>query len=144
MPSTTCTPTHRSHAPTPTTPSASRPLSTVFTRASRRPRGRPPTRCSASRRPLPPGHAPGADAPVALRWKLRRSPAMMPRTFGNSREGSMAKGILVAAMDFSEAPEDEFHDWYDLEHIPERLRIPGFLNGERWLDAKNPRISVAT
>ena len=30
----------------------------------------------------------------------------------------MAKGILIAAMDFSAAPEDEFHDWYDLEHIP--------------------------
>jgi len=26
----------------------------------------------------------------------------------------MAKGILVAAMDFSAAREDEFHDWYDL------------------------------
>ena len=43
----------------------------------------------------------------------------------------MAKGILIAAMDFSACPEDEFHDWYDLEHVPERLRIPGFLNAER-------------
>jgi hypothetical protein len=56
----------------------------------------------------------------------------------------MAKGILVAAMDFSPAPEDEFHDWYDLEHIPERLRVPGFLNGERWIGATNRKISVAT
>jgi hypothetical protein len=56
----------------------------------------------------------------------------------------MAKGILIAAMDFSAAPEDEFHDWYDLEHVPERLRVPGFLNGERWIDAKNPKVSVAT
>jgi hypothetical protein len=56
----------------------------------------------------------------------------------------MAKGILIAAMDFSACPEDEFHDWYDLEHVPERLRIPGFLNAERWLDIKNPKISVAT
>ena len=30
----------------------------------------------------------------------------------------MAKGILIAAMDFSAAPEDEFHDWYDLEAHP--------------------------
>ncbi len=51
----------------------------------------------------------------------------------------MAKGILVAAMDFSAAREDEFHDWYDLEHVPERLRVPGFLNGERWIGATNPR-----
>src|ERR1700758_3571031 len=56
----------------------------------------------------------------------------------------MAKGILLAAMDFSAAPEDEFHDWYDLEHIPERLRVPGFLNGERWIGATNPKLSVAT
>ncbi|HEV2301876.1 MAG TPA: hypothetical protein VGR91_09945 [Stellaceae bacterium] len=56
----------------------------------------------------------------------------------------MAKGILIAAMDFSAAPVDEFHDWYDLEHVPERLRIPGFLNAERWIGAKDPKISVAT
>ena len=56
----------------------------------------------------------------------------------------MAKGVLIAAMDFSACPEDEFHDWYDLEHVPERLRVPGFLNAERWIDAENPKISVAT
>jgi hypothetical protein len=56
----------------------------------------------------------------------------------------MAKGILIAAMDFSAAPEDEFHDWYDLEHLPERLRVPGFLNADRWLGSDNPKISVAT
>ena len=56
----------------------------------------------------------------------------------------MAKGILIAALDFSDVAEGEFHDWYDLEHLPERLSVPGFLNGERWIDAKNPKISVAT
>lgn len=56
----------------------------------------------------------------------------------------MAKGILIAAMDFSGVAEDEFHDWYDLEHIPERRRVPGFLTAERWLDTKNPKQSLAT
>jgi hypothetical protein len=56
----------------------------------------------------------------------------------------MAKGILIAAMDFSPAPEDEFHDWYDLEHVPERLRVPGFLNADRWIGIGEPKISVAT
>ena len=32
----------------------------------------------------------------------------------------MAKGILIAAMDFSNVVEDEFNDWYDTEHVPER------------------------
>ena len=56
----------------------------------------------------------------------------------------MAKGILIAAMDFSAAAEDEFHDWYDLEHIPERLAIPGFLNAQRWIGVEDPKLSLAT
>ena len=56
----------------------------------------------------------------------------------------MAKGILIAAMDFTPVAEDEFHDWYDLEHIPERRRVPGFGACERWIGAANPKISLAT
>jgi hypothetical protein len=55
----------------------------------------------------------------------------------------MAKGLLIAAMDFSPVAEDEFHDWYDTEHIPERLAVPGFLNAERWIGISNPQLSVA-
>ena len=56
----------------------------------------------------------------------------------------MAKGILIAAMDFSNVAEDEFNDWYDTEHIPERRRVPGFLVCQRWIGADNPKQSVAT
>jgi hypothetical protein len=59
-------------------------------------------------------------------------------------EMHMAKGLLFMAFDFSTAHEDEFHDWYDKEHVPERLRVPGFLNAERWIDEQNPKIHVAT
>src|SRR5579864_7610430 len=55
----------------------------------------------------------------------------------------MAKGILIAAMDYSDVAPDEFNDWYDTEHIPERLAVPGFLNAERWLGAANPKQSLA-
>jgi len=55
----------------------------------------------------------------------------------------MAKGILIAAMDFSNVPADEFNDWYDLEHIPERQRVPGFLTLQRWIGPENPKQSVA-
>jgi hypothetical protein len=55
----------------------------------------------------------------------------------------MAKGILIAAMDFSDVAADEFHDWYDTEHVPERLRVPGFLNAERWIGGTDPNQSVA-
>ena len=56
----------------------------------------------------------------------------------------MAKGILIAAMDFTNVAEDEFNDWYDTEHIPERQRVPGFLTCQRWIGAENSRQSVAT
>ena len=56
----------------------------------------------------------------------------------------MAKGVLIAAMDFSNVAEDEFNDWYDTEHIPERQRVPGFLACQRWIGADNPKQSVAT
>ncbi len=56
----------------------------------------------------------------------------------------MAKGQLIAALDFSSVAEDEFNDWYDLEHIPERQRVPGFLILQRWIGADDARQSVAT
>jgi hypothetical protein len=56
----------------------------------------------------------------------------------------MAKGTLIAAMHMGQAAEDEFHDWYDTEHLPERQRIPGFLVCQRWIGAYDPKVSVAT
>ena len=56
----------------------------------------------------------------------------------------MAKGILLVAFDFTNAHEDEFHDWYDLEHVPERQRVPGFGLCERWINVANPKQAVAS
>ena len=56
----------------------------------------------------------------------------------------MAKGLLFASFDYSPAQEDEFNDWYDLEHVPERMRVPGFLNAQRWIGDDNRKTAVAT
>ncbi len=56
----------------------------------------------------------------------------------------MAKGILLVAFDFTNAHEDEFHDWYDLEHVPERARLAGFGACDRWISTQNPKQAVAT
>jgi hypothetical protein len=53
-------------------------------------------------------------------------------------------GLLVAGFNFSGISEDEFNDWYDTEHVPERARTPGFINCERWIGADDPKISIAT
>jgi hypothetical protein len=59
-------------------------------------------------------------------------------------EEAMAKGILLVAFDFTKAHEDEFHDWYDLEHVPEREAVPGFGACNRWISTQNPKHAVAT
>jgi hypothetical protein len=59
-------------------------------------------------------------------------------------EKAMGRGLLVAAFDFSTAHTDEFHDWYDLEHIPERHGVPGFGACERWISDEQSTVSVAT
>jgi hypothetical protein len=41
-------------------------------------------------------------------------------------------GLLMAFMEPPAAMEDEFNDWYDTEHLPERNALPGFVAGLRW------------
>src|ERR1700721_748706 len=55
----------------------------------------------------------------------------------------MAKGLLFASFNTSPAQEDEFNDWYDTEHVPERMRVPGFLNPQRWSGDEHPTIARA-
>lgn len=54
------------------------------------------------------------------------------------------RGLLLLCFDYSNVAVDEFNDWYDTEHIPERKRTRGILNARRWLNISNPRISVAS
>ena len=53
-------------------------------------------------------------------------------------------GLLVAGFNYATVAGDEFNDWYDTEHIPERERIKGVVNCERWLGADDPMLSIAT
>jgi len=46
--------------------------------------------------------------------------------------GSAAVAIWC---DVSAEMRDEFDDWHAHEHMPERLSIPGFLRGSRWVAA---------
>ena len=52
-------------------------------------------------------------------------------------------GYLTVAMNFKDISEEEFNDWYDTEHMVERINTPGFFNARRWLGATDPRISVS-
>ena len=43
------------------------------------------------------------------------------------------RGLLLTMTEPSPAMEEEFNAWYDTEHLPERLAIPGFLSARRWV-----------
>jgi len=40
--------------------------------------------------------------------------------------------ILVVMMEVDPAHEDEFNRWYNDEHLPERLEIPGYVSARRF------------
>ena len=42
-------------------------------------------------------------------------------------------GMLMAMMQPPADMEEEFQDWYDTEHIPERAAITGFLSAQRFV-----------
>lgn len=44
------------------------------------------------------------------------------------------KGFLLVFMHPPMAFEEEFNAWYDTEHIPERLAVPGVLTGLRYMN----------
>lgn len=43
------------------------------------------------------------------------------------------KGFLLVLMQPPPAFEEEFNEWYDEEHLPERLAVPGFESGRRYV-----------
>lgn len=43
-----------------------------------------------------------------------------------------AKGLLLVLVDPPPTLEEEFNDWYDTEHLPERAALPGFETAKRF------------
>src|SRR4051794_26899755 len=49
-----------------------------------------------------------------------------------------ARGLLLTLTEPPPGMEEEFNAWYDLEHLPERLSIPGFRSARRWVADRAP------
>ena len=45
----------------------------------------------------------------------------------------LGRAAVAMWWDISPEMKAEFEDWHSHEHMPERLRIPGFLRGTRWI-----------
>lgn len=43
------------------------------------------------------------------------------------------RALLIAIMEPGASMEEEFNDWYDLEHVPQMLAVPGIDNATRFV-----------
>ena len=48
----------------------------------------------------------------------------------------LGKAAIAMWWDISSTWRAEFEDWHSHEHFPERMRVPGFLRGSRWVSAR--------
>lgn len=48
------------------------------------------------------------------------------------------RGLLLTLTEPPAAMEEEFNAWYDDEHLPERLSVPGFRSARRWVAQCRP------
>jgi hypothetical protein len=46
--------------------------------------------------------------------------------------GQEAQGLLAVWTDIAPEAEREFNEWYNTEHVPQLLGVPGFLSGRRY------------
>ena len=53
-------------------------------------------------------------------------------------EGSFPAGMLMSIVDVAPADVDDFNNWSDREHLPERVAIPGFLDARRFVSTEAP------
>lgn len=49
----------------------------------------------------------------------------------STTESEATTGLMLALMEPTPEHEEEFNDWYDSEHLPERAACPGFLTATR-------------
>lgn len=44
-----------------------------------------------------------------------------------------SKFLLIVATDVDDEIEEEFNQWYEKEHLPELLKVPGVLGAKRYI-----------
>ena len=57
----------------------------------------------------------------------------MPTKENQQPKQSIGSTIMVVMMDVDPEHDEEFNRWYNDEHLPERLGIPGYVSARRFL-----------
>lgn len=62
-----------------------------------------------------------------------------PNAWTNGRRpGLLGRALMLYAVDVDPADEALFSSWYTHEHLPERVGVPGFLRGRRYVRSEGP------
>ena len=56
----------------------------------------------------------------------------MAQMNGNAPSQHIGNTVLVVTMDVDQADEEEFNRWYNEQHLPERMAIPGYVSARRF------------
>ena len=103
------------------------------------PAGAPPSPAPPSPAPpspAPPSPAPPSPAPRAsrpLRWV-----ATGPGTWPKEEAAVIPTGIIFAVLDCDADSIEQWNRWYDLEHIPPNVWLPGVMLGRRYVSPPRP------
>jgi hypothetical protein len=74
------------------------------------------------------------ERPPVLQWQLEQ---INP---GNLPSPESAGGVILVSMNIDPTREDEFNDWYNMEHIPHFNRLSGVVAARRFRATEgNPR-----
>ena len=61
-----------------------------------------------------------------------------------ARHGLTGKGMLITLTEVKARDEREFNEWYNREHIDERVDLPGFRRARRYVAVKGDPKYFAT
>jgi hypothetical protein len=70
--------------------------------------------------------AAAAEGTPLFAWELQQ---ILP---GDQVSPAHAGGVILVSMDVDPSHEDEFNDWYNMEHIPHFSRVPGVIAARRF------------
>ena len=56
----------------------------------------------------------------------------MAQKKGNAPSQHIGNMVLVVTMEVGAEDEDEFNKWYNEQHLPERMTIPGYVSARRF------------
>ena len=56
----------------------------------------------------------------------------MAQSNGDAPSQRIGNTVLVVTMEVDEADDEEFNKWYNEQHLPERMAIPGYVSARRF------------